>query len=214
MPRSTWQLSMADRLTLKQKALLAELEQISEIVRVDYWNIRQRPRESRTAVLEVMKRELVRGEIIGQYTLIDDFLATELCRYFLPGSNQIAQWKTKKYRRFNYFVIERLYLTQKLAFLKDVYDIPKQIAHTIEEINALRNAMAHAFFPENLRVYHVKGPPAPRKLIPVLYRGDDIFSAAGARKFVEDCAHVTQFLRKKLKRRLNTTFRREMVKSK
>lgn len=93
---------MADRLTLKQKALLAESEQISEIVRVDYWNIRQWPCESRTAVLEVMKRELVRGEIIGQYTLIDDFLATELCRYFLPGSNQIAQWKTKKYRRFDY----------------------------------------------------------------------------------------------------------------
>lgn len=101
-------------------------------------------------------------------------------------------------------MVERLYLAQKLAFLKDVHDIPKQIARTIEEINALRNAMAHAFFPENLRAYHMKGPPAPGKPIPVLYRGDDIFSAAGARKFVEDCAQVTQFLRKKLKRRRDT----------
>lgn len=195
---------MADTLTPKQKVLLTELEEISEIVRVDYWNIRQRPRESRTAVLEVMKRELVRGEVIGQYTLIDDILATELCRYFLPSSNQIAQWKTKKYRRFNYFVIERLYLTQKLAFLKDVYSIPKDIARTVEEINALRNAMAHAFFPENLRAYHMKGPPAPRKPVPVLYRGENIFSAAGAKRFVGDCADVTRFLRQKLKRRADT----------
>lgn len=180
------------------------MEQVSEIVRVDYWNIRRRPREWRTAVLEVMKRELVRGEVIGQYTLIDDILATELCRYFLPSGNQIAQWKTKKYRRFNYFVIERLYLTQKLAFLKDVYTIPKAISSTIEEVNALRNAMAHAFFPENLRAHHMKGPPAPRKPIRVLYGGNDIFSVSGAKKFVEDCAQVTQFLREKLKRRRDT----------
>ena len=195
---------MADRLTPKQKTLLAELEEISKIVRVDYWNIHQRPREWRTAFLEVTKRELMRGEIIGQYTLIDDMLATELCRYFLPGTDQIRQWKTKKYRRFNYFVIERLYLTQKLAFLKDVYKIPKQIASTIEEVNALRNAMAHAFFPENLRAYHMKGPPASRKPVSVLFHGEDIFSTAGAKKFVEACGEVTQFLRKQLKRRGDT----------
>ena len=173
---------MADRLTPKQKTLLKELQDISVIVRVDYWNIRRRPRKWRTSVLEVIRRELIRGEIIGQYTLIDDILATELCKYFLPTKNQIAQWKTDKYRRFNYFVIERLYLTQKLAFLKDLYDIPRPIASSIEEINALRNAMAHAFFPENLRVYHMKGPAGPRKPVPVLYRGENIFSVAGATK--------------------------------
>jgi hypothetical protein len=195
---------MADRLTPKQKRLLTELKEISEIVRVDYWNIHRRSRKWRTATLEVMKRELVRGEVIGQYTLIDDILATELCQYFLPGGNQIAKWRTKKYRRFNYFVIERLYLTQKLAFLKDVYQIPKAISSTIEEINALRNAMAHAFFPENLRAYQMKGSPGPRKPVPVRYRGEDIFSSAGAEKFVQDCAEVTEFLHQKLKRRGDT----------
>ena len=110
----------------------------------------------------------------------------------------------KKYRRFNYFVIERLYLTQKLAFPKDVYKIPKQIAPTIEEINALRNAAAHAFFPENLRAYHMKGSPASRKPVSVLFCGEDIFSVAGARKFVDACGEVTQFLRKQLRRRSNT----------
>jgi len=195
---------MTDRLTPKQKALLAELEEMSKIVRVDYWNIQARPRKWRTSVLEVTKRELVRGEVIGQYTLIDDILATELCKYFMPGANQIAQWKTKKYRRFNYFVIERLYIAQKLAFLRDVYAIPKDISHRIEEINSLRNAMAHAFFPENLRAYHMKGRAAPRKPASVVYRGENIFSVEGARKFVEDCTEVTNFLRKKLKRKRDT----------
>ena len=117
--------------------------------------------------MEVMKRELIRGEVIGQYTLIDDMLSTELCRYFLPGKNLITQWTTKRFRRFNYYVIERLYLTQKLAFLKDVYVIPRRIASQIEEINALRNALAQAFFPENLRAYQMKGRPAPRKPVAV-----------------------------------------------
>jgi hypothetical protein len=152
-----------DRLTPKQRKLIGELEKITSIVRIDYWNIRDREKETRTAVLEVMKRELIRGEVIGQYTMIDDLMSTEVCLYCLPGKDVIKQWKTKKFRRFNYYVIERLYMTQKLAFLKDVYDVPKEIAGKIEEINALRNALAHAFFPENLRVYQMKGRPGPRK---------------------------------------------------
>lgn len=195
---------MTDTLTPKQKRLLIELDEIAKIVRVDYWNILERERRARTQVLEVMKRELKRGEIIGQYTLIDDILATELCRYFLPGKNQIAQWKTKRYRRFNYFVIERLYLTQKLAFLKDVYIIPKRIASTIEQVNSLRNSMAHAFFPENLRAYNMKGPSASGKSVVVGYRGENIFSAAGAKRFVDDCGEVIHFLRQNLKRRSDT----------
>ncbi len=148
-----------------------------------------------------MKRELIRGEVVGQYTLIDDLLSTELCRYFLRGKDLIKQWKTKRFRRFNYYVIERLYLTQKLAFLKDLYSIPRPIASKIEDINALRNAMAHAFFPENLRAYQMKGRPAPRKPIVVRYKEQDLFTVGGVKAFVEDCAEVTEFLLVHLKRR-------------
>jgi len=128
-------------------------------------------------------------------------LSTELCRYFLPGKSLIKQWKTKRFRRFNYFVIERLYMVQKLAFLKDVYDVPKEIAGTIEEINSVRNALAHAFFPENLRAYQMKGRPAPRKPVIVRYKGNDLFSLAGVTAFVAECSKVTDFLLRKLKRR-------------
>jgi hypothetical protein len=192
---------MAERLTEKQRRLTNELEEITKIVRVDYWNVLERERAARTPVLEVMKRELIRGEVVGQYTLIDDLLSTELCRYFLPGKSLIKQWKTKRFRRFNYYIIERLYMTQKLAFLKDVYRVPRPIASKIEEINALRNALAHAFFPENLRAYQMKGRPAPRKPIVVRYKGADLFTIEGVRSFVADCADVTEFLLVHLKRR-------------
>jgi hypothetical protein len=193
--------SLGDRLTQRQRKLIRELEEIASVVRIDYWNIRDREKEARTPVLEVTKRELIRGEVIGQYTLIDDLLSTEVCLYFLPGKDLIKQWKTKKFRRFNYYVIERLYMTQKLAFLKDVYDVPRDIASRIEEINALRNAMAHAFFPENLRVYQMKGRPGPRKPVIVRYRGQDLFSVEGVTAFVADCSRITDFLLRKLKRR-------------
>ena len=36
-------------------------------------------------------------------------------------------------------------MTQKLAFLKDVFNVPREIASKIEEINALRNALVSWF---------------------------------------------------------------------
>jgi hypothetical protein len=92
-------------------------------------------------------------------------------------------------------------MTQELAFLKDVYHIPRPVASQIEEINALRNALAHALFPENLRAYQMKGRPVPRKPVAVRYKGQDLFSTEGVNAFVEDCAEVTEFLLTKLKRR-------------
>ncbi|MBI3474746.1 MAG: hypothetical protein HY010_03365 [Acidobacteria bacterium] len=195
---------MSTSLTPKQRRLKKELEAISEIVRVDYWNILTWPPRLRTTALEVMTRQLIRGDIVTQYTLIDDWLSSAVCRYFLPGRSFIVQWKTQRFVRFNYYVIERLYMTQKLAFLKDAYVIPKAIAATIEEINALRNAMAHAFFPENLRAYHRKGPSAARKPVTVRYKGTDIFTLEGIRQFAADCGTVTEFFKRGLRRRTRT----------
>src|SRR5580698_10477942 len=96
--RHTMAVEMPDRLTKKQRELLEELKENSSIVRVDYWNIKDRERPARTAVLEVMKRELIRGEVVGQYTLIDDILSTELCKYFLSSKDMIKQWRTKKFK--------------------------------------------------------------------------------------------------------------------
>lgn len=192
---------MPSALTKRQRQLKTELKAIAETVGVDYWNILDREPAARTPVLEVMKRELIRGEIVGQYTLIDDLLATKMCAYFFPKQKMTRLWKTRRFRRFNYYVLERLYLVHKLAFVKDVYQIPKKISGNIEELNALRNAMAHAFFPENLRAYQMKGRIAPRKPIPVRYKGLDAFTHAGIEKFVEDSQEIIDYLLFKMKRR-------------
>ena len=188
-------------LTKKQRQLRQELDNIAQVIGMDYWNILVRDPEARTPVLEVMKREMIRGEIVSQYTLIDDLLATKLCEYFFPGKKLISLWKTKRFRRFNYYILERLYLVHKLAFLKEAYRVRKDIASTIEEINALRNAMAHAFFPENLRAYQMKGRPAPRKPITVSYRGLDVFTVAGMEKFKSECVNVYEYLVLEIKRK-------------
>jgi hypothetical protein len=60
-------------------------------------------------------------------------------------------WKTKRFKVFNYHVLETLTLNEKLAFFGAIWPVPKAIAHDIRELNALRNGLAHSFFPENRR---------------------------------------------------------------
>lgn len=188
-------------LTKKQRLLLKEIRAICETLELDMESIYQLESVDRTAKLEVLKRQIVRGEVVTQFTLIDEWLATRLCEYFFSKRDWIRLWKSKKFERFNYYVLERLYAMHKLAFLKDVYHVPKDIAGSIEAINALRNAMAHAFFPENLRVYRMKKRPAQQPTTLARYKGEDIFTLAGVEKLKSDCADVTYFLRWKIKRR-------------
>ena len=91
-------------------------------------------------------------------------------------------------------VLEKMSLMEKLAFVKEVYMIPKAIAAEIENINAIRNALAHAFFPENLRAYRTKHGSASRKLAGPHYKGIDIFTVDGIDRFLDGSRRVVQFL--------------------
>jgi hypothetical protein len=170
-----------DRLTKTQRRLLHELEEISDIAAVDYQNIRDYERETRTAMLGVMRSQMVRGFVIMRYTLIDELLGSEICRYLFGKGNFIALWKTKRFRIFNHFVLEDLFLLQKLRFVKAIRQVPRKISADIERINSLRNGLAHAFFPENLR----KSPP--------IYKGKGIISVAGLRLFADDSQEIIDF---------------------
>jgi hypothetical protein len=146
-------------LTRAQKRLVEDLDKIMSAAGLDYWNILDRdPKydQHRTLVLQGMMREIVRGEVVSQYTLIDEHLGTKICHYMFENKQFPTLWKSKKFERFNYFVLEKMSLMEKLAFVKDVYAVPKGIAADIESINAIRNALAHAFFSENLRAYRSK----------------------------------------------------------
>jgi len=145
-----------------QKQLVKDLDEIMYEAGHDYWDMLNRdPKwdKHRTVVLQSIMREIIRGEVITHYPLLDEHLGSKICHYFFPNAQFIKLWKTKKFERFNYFVLEKMSLMEKLAFVKDIHRIPKGIAADIEAINAIHNALANAYLPENLRAYRKKSNP-------------------------------------------------------
>jgi len=171
-----------DSLTKKQKSLLAEVEKISDLLGLDWSNIKDYERDSRTPHLERMKRHLIIGEVVMQYTLIDEHLNVQLCHHFFGRKKSFVKlWKTKKFQGFNYNILEGLFLLEKLRYVKSFRKIPKKIAKDIDKINTLRNGLAHAFFPENLK----RSKP--------IYKGKSIFTLKGINQFVDDMEGISDF---------------------
>lgn len=169
-------------LTRYQRRLVNELEEIYDLVSLDYYDIKAYEPEQRTTRLELMRRAVGRAEVVTAYTLVDEYLSCELCVYFFGTERGFpALWKTKKFRLFNYHFIEEMNLLPKLRYVKALRKIPREIAADIERLNALRNGVAHAFFPENLK----KSPPKWKDL--------DIFSLNGLRAFKQDMTKVFDF---------------------
>jgi hypothetical protein len=169
-------------LTPLQKRLLAEVEDVAELSRLDYVNILDYDPEERTARLRLMKNQIVRSQIVADYTFVDEMLGSAIRHYFFGKKRGfIKLWKTRKFKTFNHYILEVLSLTEKLRLVKSITKVPKAVAADIEALNALRNGLAHAFFPENLR----SAKP--------VYKGKDIFSRDGLQCFIEDMSKVSDF---------------------
>src|SRR5258708_24007141 len=84
-------------------------------------------------------------------------------------------------------------LMEKLAFVKDAFAVPKAIASDIEAINAMRNALAHAYFPEHLRAHRAKHKKT-RRLVGPHYKSIDIFTIDCIDRFLDDSSEVLQLL--------------------
>ncbi len=170
------------KLTRKQKRLLAEVADIAELCVVDYDNILDYDPEDRTVRLELMKRQLAVSKVVWEYTYVDELLGEVICHFFFGKKKDFPKlWKTRKFKTFNYYVLEVLSLTEKLRLVKSIQKIPKSLAADIETLNALRNGLAHAYFPENLRSYK-----------PV-YKGMDSYSREGLQRFIDDMRKVTHY---------------------
>lgn len=177
---------MGTALTPKQKEMVKELDGIYRLIHMDYWNIEEYPKEMRSGVLELQKRQAIVGEIVMEYTLVDEGLNDGICKYFFGSrESSIKLWRTKKFQNFNYYILEVLSLREKVRLVQSFDEIPANIAEYIDKLNALRNAVAHAFFPENLRGY--------RKWRKAIYRGKDIFTLEGIELFREDMGIVNDF---------------------
>jgi hypothetical protein len=170
------------KLTEKQKHLVAEVKDIAELCVLDYENIRAYPPEDRTPRLELMIRQLVLSKVIWEYTYVDELLGSVICHFFFGTKKDFPNlWRTKRLQTFNYYILEVLSLSEKLRLVKSIQTLPKSIAADIETLNALRNGLAHAYFPENLRSYKP------------IYKGLDIYSREGLERFVEDMRKATRY---------------------
>jgi hypothetical protein len=59
--------------------------------------------------------------------------------------------------------------------------VPKTIAADIDRLNALRNAVAHSFFPENVKKSRAE------------WKGKSIFTLEGIERFSNDMVAVDEF---------------------
>jgi hypothetical protein len=167
-------------LTTKQRRLQGEIKELLDALRITP-DVSTVSPEWRTTHLELAKRSLIIGAVLREYLLVDEFLGTEIARDFFPRRKFAALWRTKKFRAFNYHVLERLYLPQKLDYLRVRRNVPKQVYRDIMALNDLRNALAHSYFPENRRVKP-------------LWKGQQIFSTEGFESFLEDMGGTFDYL--------------------
>jgi hypothetical protein len=169
-------------LTTHQGRLVRELRELYDLLSLDFYDIKLYRKGQRTTRLELMKRAIVRAEVVTAYTLVDEYLASELSVHFFGTEKGFpALWKTKRFRLFNYHFLEELSLLPKLRYVKALRKIPRGIAADIEKLNALRNGIAHAFFPENLK----RSRP--------VWDGKSVFSLEGLKAFVADMGTVKAF---------------------
>lgn len=170
------------KLTKKQRALVADLKELVSTLGLDADAIAENADpEARTTYLELAKDQIIRSAIVLKYVLMDEFLSALMCwHYFGKRRGFPSLWKTQRFKTFNYFILERLYLLQKLDLVKSVHEIPKWVSSDLAALNDLRNGVAHSFFPQNRR----RKPE---------WKGESVFTRAGFDRFLEDMQKLSDF---------------------
>jgi hypothetical protein len=170
------------KLTKKQRLLLKQLKDLMYRVRLDITDLASESNpEMRTVYLEAAKNKIIRSEVIMRYVLMDEFLTDIICHYYFGKKRSFPRlWRTKRFRSFNYFIVEKLYILQKLDLAKTILDIPKWVASDVAALNDLRNGIAHSFFPENRR----RKPE---------WKGQSVFTDEGFDQFLVDMEKLANF---------------------
>jgi hypothetical protein len=180
-------------LSRRQRRLRAEIEEIAFMASMDHWNILNYEEERRTSQLELMKDQLVRGHVIMTYTFIDELLSAIIInKHFRGPDKQFTYkrlWRTKTFQAFCHHVLDGMYLLEKTRLVNDLRAIPKEHRDNIDRLNALRNALAHSFFPQQRYQY--------RRHKKVVYRDLDIFTVQGFTRFQEDRQSTVDYLMKR-----------------
>jgi hypothetical protein len=113
---------------------------------------------------------MVIAQMVTCYTLLDEILSDLIVRYFFKQPKKRLHfgklWRTKKFQTFNHHILDEMYLLKKMELVHAIDPLPSEVIKFIRKVNALRNAFAHSFFPENRKEH--------RKNKKVLYSGKDI----------------------------------------
>ncbi|SHH12612.1 hypothetical protein [Bradyrhizobium erythrophlei] len=177
-------------LTKLQRKLITEIEHIASSAGQDYRHIEEYEEAARTPKLRIIKKQMIIGDVVALYTLADELLSNVICHVYFKkpgkGFSYKALWRTKKFSAFAYHVLDNLYPLQKMSLIHEIKPVPKNIRDTLNRLNALRNALAHSFFPENRKSY--------RETKAVTYKDHDIFSNEGFDLFATDGQELIDYL--------------------
>lgn len=170
------------RLTKKQREIVSELRHLTSTLGLDFDKIvTEADPEARTTLLELARNQLTRSAVILKYVLMDEFLSAIICWHFFGKKRGFPElWKTKRFKSFNYFILEKLYVLQKLDLVRSICDIPKWVSSDLAALNELRNGIAHSFFPQNRR----RKPE---------WKGQSVFTREGCDRFLEDMQKLSDF---------------------
>lgn len=168
------------RLTKRQRELTGEVKYL--LGRVDLsTDLSDVDPELWTTRIEFVRRQVITAGVLSQDLLVDELLNDVVCREFFPREIPYPKlWRRKKFRAFNYYVLERIFLVQKVDFSRERIRMTGKVYNDLMALNELRNALAHSFFPENRRI-----KPNWKKA--------DIFSRAGFDRFWEDMNGLSDF---------------------
>jgi hypothetical protein len=167
------------------KDLYADAVAITDIVGID-------PDDAKGSDLrlQLVINKAVIAEVVTKYTLLDEILGEIIVQYFFDVEPQALHygdyWKTEKFRLFVHHVLDEMYLLKKMQFVHAMKKLPSDVIDALQKINALRNALAHSFFPENRREFKNIGT--------VLSGGIDIHTPVEVKRFLEDADKAFRYL--------------------
>ncbi len=170
------------RVSKRQKGLALEIENLIKDQGLSVDQImKEENSDARTAILELAKDQIIRGQIIFDYALIDEALNAMIRSYFF-GKNVK---KNKKMKSFDNDVLEKLYILNKLEIAEKYCKFPSLANTFIRELNRIRNGLAHSLSPEELKT----NKP--------LYKGKSVYDIEGLNIYHQDMDKVFRFLTKK-----------------
>ena len=170
------------RLTKKQRELVTDIRQMRRKHYLDPDEIASEPKsKTRTQALQNAKAKIISSYVILNYIVMEEQLNWVIRSHFF-GKKRFGRQllRNKHFNLFNHFLLERLYLLQKLDFVKHLHNIPKWVATDLAALNDLRNGLAHSLYLQ----YRRRQPE---------WKGQSIFTQDVFDRYCEDMKKLFEF---------------------